>query len=534
MPNSIDVSKPLAAGLSHGSLIVVGTGIRSISHFTQEAIGHIREADAVFYSVPDGVTAAFIRDLNPAAYNLSLHYGEDKRRQVTYVQMAEVILRAVRQGKRVVAVFYGHPGFYVSPARRALNIARKEGHYTEMLPGISSTDYLFADLRIDPAVNGCQILEASDMLLRRRPVVTSSHLVLLQVGSVGDVTYSSKGFKRNKREVLFEYLIDLYGENHPSYYYLGATFPGLDSQIIRRPLKAYRDPAVRAAIHSACSFYLPPKDVLPIDRDMAEKLGMTPPGGFAPTTGDAAPRSTGDYGSFEMEAVARLDREPVGGRPRATNKALYRILAQLAANPRATEAFRKDPTTYVSLFGGLDAAEKAALTKGTAAALHAVSLQVEYGAAPMPPRTGNLSSPVDGGIIAPVGLVKADATEQVVVTTDASEHSDALEQHIAIDGLEHSVTEIAPVLPSEYLLNADATEHHDGGEHHDATEREDVTEHHDATEHHDGGEHHDATEHHDVTEHHDATEHHDGGEHHDATEHHDVSEHHVADVVTKK
>ncbi len=528
MPNSFDLSKPIVTGQTHGSLTVVGTGIRSISHFTQEAIGHIRDADVVFFGVPDGVTASFIRELNPNSYNLALHYGEDKRRLITYVQMAELILRAVREGKRVTAVFYGHPGFFVSPARRALNIARKEGHRTEMLPGISSTDYLFADLRIDPSVNGCQILDAGDLLLRNRPVVTSSHVVLLQVGSVGDSYYSVKGFKNNKRAILFERLIEIYGENHPTYHYVGATFPGLDSQIIRRPLKAYRDPAVRASVHQACSFYLPPKDILPIDPDMAERLGIERPADRT-RTGDQLPVSpTGDYGPFEMDAIARLGREPLGGRERQTSKALYRILSQMAGNPGATDAFRRDPKTYVSLFAGLTEDEKAALVGRKAPALHAVSLQI------VRPGMAADQAPPREIAVTPLKPVRADASEMhdPEELHDASELHDAKEMHDPVDGG-------APVAPSQwdYMLSAgkqdaseqhDATEQHDVTEQHDATEQHDVTEQHDATEQHDVTEQHDAAEQHDVAEQHDATEQHDVTEQHDAAEQHDVAEQHDA------
>jgi len=39
-----------------GSLVVVGSGIMCVSHFTQEAIAHIEDADRVFYLVSDPVT----------------------------------------------------------------------------------------------------------------------------------------------------------------------------------------------------------------------------------------------------------------------------------------------------------------------------------------------------------------------------------------------------------------------------------------------------------------------------------------------
>ncbi|OYQ33610.1 hypothetical protein CHU95_14630 [Niveispirillum lacus] len=517
MPNSIDVSKPLVAGQTHGSLTVVGTGIRSISHFTQEAIGHIRDADAVFFAVPDGVTASFIRDLNPDAYNLALHYGEDKRRLVTYVQMAEIILRAVREGKRVTAVFYGHPGFFVSPARRALNIARKEGHRTEMLPGISSTDYLFADLRIDPAVSGCQILEASDMLLRNRPVVTSSHVVLLQVGSVGDSYYSVKGFKNNKRAILFERLIELYGENHPSYHYVGATFPGMESQIVRRPLKAYRDPAVRASVHSACTFYLPPKDILPLDQEMAEKLGMGLPASSSTRPGDALPPSrTGDYGLFELDAIARLDREGLGGRERMPSKALFRVLAQMATNPDATDAYRRDSKTYVSLFSGLTIEEKSALAQRSAPALHAVALQIDRAVSD----ASGAQSPVlsAGQKHTAVGQQPVDTPPLVTPTSASHAEQHETEQHEA----EQHVTEQHET--EQHEAEQHVTEQHET-EQHEAEQH--VTAQHDTEQH--ETEQHEAEQH--VTEQHE-TEQHEAEQH--VTEQHETEQHEAEQHVTEQ
>lgn len=94
------------------------------------------------------------------------------------------MLREVRSGLRVVGVFYGHPGNFVSPTRRALAIARDEGYVAKMLPGISADDCLFADLLIDPCYPGLQTVEATDVLVRNRPLQTSSHVVIYQVGVI--------------------------------------------------------------------------------------------------------------------------------------------------------------------------------------------------------------------------------------------------------------------------------------------------------------------------------------------------------------
>ena len=105
------------------------------------------------------------------------------------------MLQELRQGLNVVGVFYGHPGVFVTPGHRAIAIARENGYRAQMLAGISAQDCLFADLGIDPSRPGCLTYEATDMLLRDRPLAPSSHLVLFQVGLIGIRDFNFKGFQ---------------------------------------------------------------------------------------------------------------------------------------------------------------------------------------------------------------------------------------------------------------------------------------------------------------------------------------------------
>lgn len=91
----------------------------------------------------------------------------------------------VRKGLRVVGAFYGHPAKFMHPTRRALAIAQAEGHTIMMLPGISTEDCLMADLGIDPSFSGLQITDAPDFLMYDRPLLTSSHVVMYEVGQLG-------------------------------------------------------------------------------------------------------------------------------------------------------------------------------------------------------------------------------------------------------------------------------------------------------------------------------------------------------------
>ena len=70
-PQPITPAAPLPAEIQEGlegrrgSLVVVGTGIRTVGHMTVEALAWIRIADAMFFLVADPIAEAVIRELNP-------------------------------------------------------------------------------------------------------------------------------------------------------------------------------------------------------------------------------------------------------------------------------------------------------------------------------------------------------------------------------------------------------------------------------------------------------------------------------------
>lgn len=137
-----------------GTLIVVGTGIKLVSHVTQAAQQAIAQAEVVLFVAGDALVATWITRLNPAAESLHVLYAPGKRRRQTYREMTARILAEVRQGRQVCAAFYGHPGVFVRPAHAAIRQARREGFPAGMLPGISAEDCLFADLEVTPSRPG--------------------------------------------------------------------------------------------------------------------------------------------------------------------------------------------------------------------------------------------------------------------------------------------------------------------------------------------------------------------------------------------
>jgi Tetrapyrrole (Corrin/Porphyrin) Methylases len=261
---------PSVDNTGRGSLIVVGTGIRTVGHLTLEAIAWIKESDIVLYLVAEPVAEDVIRSLNPrGAMSLRGYYGEGLHRSQSYEAMVQHILSCVRAGLRTCVAFYGHPGVFAYPSHESIRRARQEGYPARMLPGISAEDCLFADLGVDPAVNGCQSYEATDFLLHVRNVDTSSQLVLWQVGVVGDWTYRTGGYNLSAFPLLVSRLCQFYAPTHEGYVYEAATLPGLPPTITRIPLGSLTP----AYVNAGSTLYVPPYRPTTANRAMLQAIG---------------------------------------------------------------------------------------------------------------------------------------------------------------------------------------------------------------------------------------------------------------------
>lgn len=255
--------------MARGSLVVVGTGIQYGAHITAQAERFIREAEKVLYVIPGPWAEPWMHSLNPTAESLIPLYGDNKRRLDTYGQMVVHIMKFVRQGLNVCAVFYGHPGVFVLPSHEAIREARQEGFSAVMFPGVSAEDCLFADLGIDPALCGCQSFEATDFLLRHRRFDPNSHLVIWQVGLIGHLgqaaTQETAGLK-----LLVEVLQEEYDKAHEVIVYEAAPHPQYQSRI--EPISLQQLPEAR--LMSISTLYVPPRGDTPIDQERLAILGL--------------------------------------------------------------------------------------------------------------------------------------------------------------------------------------------------------------------------------------------------------------------
>ncbi|KAG9080771.1 hypothetical protein FRC06_006184 [Ceratobasidium sp. 370] len=345
-----------------GTLILAGSGIASVAHMTLETVSHLKMADKVFYLVSNPVTEAFIQENNKNAANLGVYYGKSKHRYQTYIEMAEVILREVRAGYNVFGIFYGHPGVCMTSAHRALTLARQEGHEARMLPGISSVDYMIADLEFEPGRNGCMVYQATDLLARNKRLNPSVHNIILQASLVGVATLEKE---RSKFQLLVDHLVRDFGPDHKVVHYVGAALPQSSSAMVVFTIEDLRNEEVADRIGSASTLYIPPRDIDPTHPHMTalgfpEMLGLV--GGSSQWVG---PRfvDTADYGPVEREFVDQLDQHviPDDFKSLRASASMRKFMIDLALDPNRLKEYKENPSAVAASVPGLTDRERSAL-----------------------------------------------------------------------------------------------------------------------------------------------------------------------------
>lgn len=258
----------MSTSTSHGSLACVGVGITLGSHITALARSHIETAEVVFAGVSDGIVELWLKGMHADVRSLQPYYREGKSRLQTYREMVDAILAEVRAGRRVCAVFYGHPGVFAWAPHRAVKEARAEGYRAHMEAGISSEDCLYADLGIDPGSVGCQHFDTTQFMVYRRQVDPTAWLILWQVGLAGETTSKHFATGPAHRQVLVDVLARHYPLDHEVTIYRAATLPTQTPRMERLPLAQLP----QADLNGADTLVVPPAAPLLRDEAIAARL----------------------------------------------------------------------------------------------------------------------------------------------------------------------------------------------------------------------------------------------------------------------
>ena len=253
-----------------GSLIVIGSGIKSLAHMTLEARSWLDRADVIFYLLADPASEVWIQKSYPGSIDLSRLYSENVQRSDVYKAMVEKMMVPVREGKTVVSIYYGHPGVFVTPTHVAVQTAREEGYSARMLPGVSATDCMYADIGFNPSEVGMQFYEATDLLVYNKVLHPENNVVIWQIGLVGNPTSLDDA---SKLPILIDYLSKFYDPDCEVAHYQGSVFSVCDPMIEWIPL---RELGKGARVTSMSTLYIPPQKKPQVDMEMMRRLGLVP------------------------------------------------------------------------------------------------------------------------------------------------------------------------------------------------------------------------------------------------------------------
>ncbi|HHT9843882.1 TPA: SAM-dependent methyltransferase [Legionella pneumophila] len=231
-------------------LIIVGSGIKSVSHITEETKKIIQKADKVLYLVNEDILKLWIEREANLAESLEPIYFATERRTDSYHAITKYIIEQYTKVQILCVVFYGHPTVFAYSALKAAQFIRQKKGNAVILPAISSMDCLYSDLQIDPGKNGCFSIEATELLIYERQIDINAHLIIWQAANLG--THNTN--KTKKIDILCKYLQIFYKADHPVCIYEAAQLPTQSPRIEWIKLNQLEN----ASITTLSTLYFPP------------------------------------------------------------------------------------------------------------------------------------------------------------------------------------------------------------------------------------------------------------------------------------
>lgn len=251
------------------SLIIAGLGVKFLSHLTMETEKVIQKSEKVLYLTNDDAYPKYLKTLNKNSESLNEIYFSVKNRERSYQKIKEKILQDLNTYKNVCVLVYGHPTFLVQSTQQVVKIAEENGYKVKILPGISSLDCLFADLRINPGDGGLQVLEATEMLAYKKIIDTSSHLIIFQIAAIGLKGHENNEECYKKRlSLLSQFLKNYYNHEYEIILYEASQYPNIPPKITQCRLSDLD----KKNISALTTMYIPPLRKAEKNLEIIEKI----------------------------------------------------------------------------------------------------------------------------------------------------------------------------------------------------------------------------------------------------------------------
>ncbi len=275
-------------------IAVVGLGIAGVHQLTREVEETIRRCQHTFVTDTGTGVLEYLATLCPDVVDLATAEDAGTHRIPVYRRMASKVVSAAMADGPVCFATYGHPTMYCYPTTLIQRAAVVLDLKVTILPGVSFLDTLLTDLGIDPGFDGLQLYEATDLLVRRRPLQPDVACVISQAPTVANA-YNRPGVRDIAHLTrLQDYLLETYPADHQVVLVTSKPHPLL--QPIVQPVPLGSLAAALLPTTQLGTLYIPPlyhRDV--VDQALAEQMRI---------------------GSAPARAVpARPGRPPIGPQP---------------------------------------------------------------------------------------------------------------------------------------------------------------------------------------------------------------------------
>jgi hypothetical protein len=211
----------------------------------------------VLYLDAGVATKTYLEALCPRVTALFVpSYCEDRPRLNAYEHMAVSVVEAALDHPPVTFAIHGHPLVAVHAPFLVLEMARALDLQVEVLPGVSSLDALAADLHLDPVVHGLQMYEATDLILRRRPLLNDVPAVIWQIGPLETALHSQRVSRPERFARFIAHLRQFYPARHELAAIYCSPHPLMPAATLRFALEDMAGYAEQ--LHAGFTLYVPP------------------------------------------------------------------------------------------------------------------------------------------------------------------------------------------------------------------------------------------------------------------------------------
>jgi len=240
-------------------IVVIGLGITGVDQLTRQAESALRRARCAFsVDTSPGVRALLAARCPRVEPLFERTYRSGAGRLPTYLDIAARVLSAALEPQPgpVVLAVQGHPTVFSYVPVLLRDVGLLLGLRVQIQPGVSSQDGLLARLALDPADHGIQAFEATDLLLRRRPVDPHQLTLVWQVGTLETRLHTGRPSRPERLHGLVRWLSTFFPSDHPVTAVGLPAHPSLAGHQLTVPL--HQLPQHAPQLHAATTLVIPP------------------------------------------------------------------------------------------------------------------------------------------------------------------------------------------------------------------------------------------------------------------------------------